>query len=151
SPPSTRGGTDFRSPSTAASAPGRLCYRRRASDSEVEGTLMMLKGKTAVVTGAGRGIGREIALLMARHGAQVVVNDYGGSAAGSGAASAPADEVVNVIAKAGGKATANYESVASMAGGQAIVEPAIDNYARLDIGVTNAGLPRARMTFNLTE
>src|SRR5207245_1273403 len=77
----------------------RLCYRRRASDSEVEGTLMMLKGKIAVVTGAGRGIGREIALLMARHGAQVVVNDYGGSAAGSGAESAPADEVVSEITK----------------------------------------------------
>src|SRR5439155_4056119 len=63
------------------------------------GTRMMLRGKVAVVTGAARGIGREIALLMARHGAQVVVNDYGGTEAGSGGASAPADEVVNEIAK----------------------------------------------------
>src|SRR2546430_1024716 len=111
---------------------------------------MMLTGKVAVVTGAGRGIGREIALLMARHGAQVVVNDYGGSAAGSGAASAPADEVVNVIAKAGGKATANYESVASMAGGQAIVKTAVDTFGRVDNLVNKPRLLRGRMIFNMT-
>src|SRR5437870_12994232 len=109
-----------------------------ASDSEVEGTLMMVKGKAAVVAGAGRGIGRVIALLMARHGAQVVVNDYGGSAAGSGAESAPADEVVNEITQAGGKATANYDSVASMARGQAIIKTADDTFGRLDIVVNNA-------------
>ncbi len=106
---------------------------------------MMLKGKVAVVTGAGRGIGREIALLMARHGAQVVVNDYGGSAAGSGGENAPADEVVNEIAKAGGKAVANYDSVASMAGGQAIVKKAVDTFGRVDIIVNNAGILRDRM------
>jgi NAD(P)-dependent dehydrogenase (short-subunit alcohol dehydrogenase family) len=112
---------------------------------------MMLKGKVAVVTGAGRGIGREIAMLMAKHGAQVVVNDYGGTAAGSGAASAPADEVVNEIAKAGGKAVANYDSVASMAGGQSIVKTAVDNFGRIDIVVNNAGILRDRMIFNMTE
>src|SRR5437867_4073332 len=112
---------------------------------------MMLKGKIAVVTGAGRGIGREIALLMARHGAQVVVNDYGGSAAGSGAESAPADEVVSEITKAGGKATANYDSVASMAGGQAIIKKAVDTFGRVDIVVNNAGILRDRMIFNMTE
>src|SRR5438094_319531 len=112
---------------------------------------MMLKGKIAVVTGAGRGIGREIALLMARHGAQVVVNDYGGSAAGSGAESAPADEVVNEITKAGGKATANYDSVASMAGGQAIVKTAVDTFGRVDIVVNNAGILRDRLIFNMTD
>src|SRR5206468_3594586 len=103
-------------------------------------TLMMLKGKVAVVTGAARGIGREIAMLMARHGAQVVVNDYGGTEAGSGAASAPADEVVNEIAKAGGKAVASYDSVASMAGGQSIIKTALDTFGRIDIVVNHAGI-----------
>jgi NAD(P)-dependent dehydrogenase (short-subunit alcohol dehydrogenase family) len=112
---------------------------------------MMLKGKVAVVTGAGRGIGREIAMLMSKQGAQVVVNDYGGSEAGSGAASAPADEVVNEIAKAGGKAVANYDSVASMAGGQSIIKTAVDNFGRIDIVVNNAGILRDRMIFNMTE
>ena len=112
---------------------------------------MMLKGKVAVVTGAGRGIGREIALLMARRGAQVVVNDYGGTEAGSGAASAPADEVVNEIAKAGGKAVASYDSVASMAGGQSIIKTALDTFGRIDIVVNNAGILRDRMIFNMTE
>src|SRR5499426_4630937 len=115
------------------------------------GTLMMLKGKVAVVTGAGRGIGREIAMLMAKHGAQVVVNDYGGSAAGTGAESAPADEVVSEITKNGGKAAANYDSVASMAGGQAIVKTAVDTFGRIDVVVNNAGILRDRMIFNMTE
>src|SRR5215510_8506268 len=106
---------------------------------------MMLKGKVAVVTGAGRGIGREIALLMARHGAQVVVNDYGG------AETAPADEVVTEITKNGGKAAANYDSVASMAGGQAIIKKAVDTFGRIDVVVNNAGILRDRMIFNMTE
>src|SRR5215467_5911857 len=112
---------------------------------------MMLKGKVAVVTGAGRGIGREIALLMARHGAQVVVNDYGGSAAGSGAEAGPADEVVSEITKNGGKAAANYDSVASMAGGQKIIQTALDVFGRIDVVVNNAGILRDRMIFNMTE
>ena len=78
----------------------------------------LLDGKVAVVTGGGTGIGRGISLELAAAGAKVVVNDYGGSAAGSGAENTRADEVVNEIAKAGGKAAANYESVASMAGGR---------------------------------
>ncbi len=112
---------------------------------------MMLKGKVAVVTGAARGIGREIAMLMARHGAQVVVNDYGGSEAGSGNSRAPADDVVDEIKKAGGQAAANYDSVASMAGGQAIVKTAVDAFGRIDIVVNNAGILRDRMIFNMTE
>jgi NAD(P)-dependent dehydrogenase (short-subunit alcohol dehydrogenase family) len=112
---------------------------------------MMLDGKVAVVTGAARGVGREIALLMARHGASVVVNDYGGSEVGTGADRKPADEVVDEIRREGGKAAASYESVASMAGGQAIVKTAVDTFGRVDIVVNNAGILRDRMIFNMTE
>ncbi len=112
---------------------------------------MLLKDKVAVVTGAARGIGREIALLLARHGARVVVNDYGGSEAGAGTASGPADEVVAAIRAAGGQAAANYDSVASMAGGQAIVKTAVDTFGRIDIVVNNAGILRDRMIFNMSE
>lgn len=83
---------------------------------------MMLQDKVVVVTGAARGIGREIALLMARHGAAVVVNDYGGAADGIGGASAPADEVVGEIKNLGGRAAASYDSVASFDGGKRIVD-----------------------------
>ena len=112
---------------------------------------MMLKGKVAVVTGAARGVGREIALLMARQGARVVVNDYGGSEVGTGSDRKPADEVVEEIRKAGGEAVPNYESVASMAGGAAIVKTAIDAFSRVDIVVNNAGILRDRMIFNMSE
>ena len=106
---------------------------------------MLLKGKSVVITGAGRGIGREIALLMARQGARVVVDDYGGTATGTGGEKGPADEVVNDIRKAGGEAVPNYDSVASMAGGQAIVRTAVDAFGRLDVVVNNAGILRDRM------
>jgi NAD(P)-dependent dehydrogenase (short-subunit alcohol dehydrogenase family) len=112
---------------------------------------MMLKGKVAVVTGAARGVGREVALLMARHGARVVVNDYGGSEVGIGSDRKPADEAVDEIRRAGGEAVANYDSVASMAGGQAIVKTALDAFGRVDIVVNNAGILRDRMIFNMTE
>ena len=111
----------------------------------------MLKGKAVVVTGAARGIGREIALLMAKHGARVVVNDYGGSEAGSGGAKSPADDVVGEIKKGGGEAVASYDSVASMAGGQAIVKAALDAFGRVDVVVNNAGILRDRMIFNMSE
>ncbi|MBI3827399.1 MAG: SDR family oxidoreductase [Candidatus Rokubacteria bacterium] len=112
---------------------------------------MVLKDKVAVVTGAARGIGREIALLMARHGARVVVNDYGGSESGQGGAKAPADEVVGEIKSGGGEAVASYDSVATMAGGQRIVQTALDVFKRIDIVVNNAGILRDRMIFNMTE
>jgi NAD(P)-dependent dehydrogenase (short-subunit alcohol dehydrogenase family) len=112
---------------------------------------MLLQGKAVVVTGAGRGVGREIALLMAREGARVVVNDYGGSESGTGASQKPADEVVDEIRRAGGQAVPNYESVATMAGGQTIIKSAIDAFGRIDVVVNNAGILRDRMIFNMTE
>jgi hypothetical protein len=112
---------------------------------------MVLKDKVAVVTGAARGIGREIAVLMAQHGARVVVNDYGGGADGTGGASGPADEVVNAIKGAGGQAVANYDSVATMAGGKNIVDTALDHFGQIDVVVNNAGILRDRMIFNMTE
>jgi hypothetical protein len=112
---------------------------------------MVLKDKVAVVTGAARGIGREIALLLAKHGARVVVNDYGGSEAGTGTTNAPADEVVGEIKASGGQAVANYDSVASMAGGKSIVDTAVKAFGRIDIVVNNAGILRDRMIFNMSE
>ena len=113
--------------------------------------MAMLRDRVAVVTGAARGIGREIALLMAQHGARVVVNDFGGSESGAGSASAPADDVVREIKAAGGQAVASYDSVATMAGGAHIVQAALDHFGRVDIVVNNAGILRDRMIFNMTE
>ena len=110
-----------------------------------------LEGKVAIVTGAGRGIGRGEALLLAEQGARVIVNDFGGSAAGDGGDTSPADEVVSEIKKMGGDAAPNYGNVASMSDGEAIVKQALDTWGRLDILVNNAGILRDKMVFNMTE
>ncbi len=102
----------------------------------------MLEGKVAVVTGAGRGIGREIALLMAEHGAGVVVNDLGAGLDGEGTDASPAGETVALIEKSGGHAIANGESVADPSGAQRIVESAVERFGRIDVVVNNAGILR---------
>ena len=109
-----------------------------------------LDDKVAVVTGAGRGIGREIALLMAAQGAHVVVNDLGGNTDGTGTTNI-ADEVVAEIQAAGGKATSNTNSVAEVAGGEALLQTALDNFGGMDILVNNAGILRDRTIFNMEE
>jgi NAD(P)-dependent dehydrogenase (short-subunit alcohol dehydrogenase family) len=114
-------------------------------------TARPLGGRVVVVTGAGRGIGREIALLMAAAGARVVVNDLGGGADGSGGGTSPADDVVREIESAGGEAAPSYESVTTMAGGERIVRTAIERFGRIDVVVNNAGIVRDRMIFNMTE
>jgi NAD(P)-dependent dehydrogenase (short-subunit alcohol dehydrogenase family) len=96
-------------------------------------------GRVAVVTGGGRGLGRSYALLLASKGAKIVVNDPGGALTGDGADAAPADDVVREITAAGGEAVASTDSVATAAGGNAIVEAALDAFGRIDILIHNAG------------
>ena len=107
-----------------------------------------LEGKVAIVTGAGRGIGREYALALAQAGAKVVVNDLGVSLAGEGGDDTPAQEVVNEI---GGDARANYDDVADFAGAERLVRETVESFGRLDILVNNAGITRDRMLVNMTE
>ena len=111
----------------------------------------VLEGKVAIVTGSGRGIGRGIAILMAQEGAKVVIVDPGTELDGSGGSIAIADRVVNEIRANGGEAATCYESVATMEGGEAIVQTALDSFGKLDVVVTCAGILRDRMLFNMTE
>ena len=111
----------------------------------------MLDGKVAIVTGAGRGVGRGEAVQLADHGAKVVVNDLGGSVTGEGADTSPAQEVVDVIKSRGGEAVANGDDVSDFEGAGRIVQSAIDAFGKLDILVNNAGILRDRMIFSMTE
>jgi len=110
----------------------------------------VLKGRVAVVTGAGNGLGRAHALSMAAQGAKVVVNDIGTSTNGEGSSNSPADVVVSTIKKNGGDAVANYDSVATDAGAQKIIKTALDKYGRVDILVNNAGIIRGGLVYEIT-
>jgi len=110
-----------------------------------------LDGRVAIVTGAGRGIGRSVAVLLASEGASVVVNDLGASVDGSGQDTGPAHHVVAEIAEAGGKAIANGADISDFAAAENLIESAIEQFGRLDILVNVAGILRDRMVFNMTE
>lgn len=109
-----------------------------------------LEGKVAVVTGAGRGIGRGIALLLAEEGASVVVNDLGCEINGTGSSHSPADSVTQQIKDRGGKAVASYDNVAEMSGGENVIRAAVDNFGQLDVLVNCAGIRQDRMIYQMT-
>ncbi len=111
----------------------------------------LVEGRVAIVTGAGRGIGREHALSLARHGAKVVVNDLGGAIDGSGGDISPAQEVVNEIVGMGGEAIANGDNVADWEGAQRLINSAIETFGDLHAVVNNAGILRDRVLANMTE
>jgi NAD(P)-dependent dehydrogenase (short-subunit alcohol dehydrogenase family) len=111
----------------------------------------LLDGKVAIVTGSGGGIGREHALALAKHGAKVLVNDLGGTREGAGAGHAMADQVVKEIQEAGGEAAPSYDNVATVEGGQAICQAALDAFGKIDVLVNNAGILRDKTFAKMTE
>ena len=111
----------------------------------------MLKDRVAIITGAGRGIGREHALLFAREGAKVVVNDLGGDPAGTGADASPAQQVVDEILAMGGQAVANYDDVTDWDGAKRLVDQAVETFGDLHVLVNNAGILRDRMLVTMEE
>ena len=110
-----------------------------------------LLGRNAIVTGAGRGIGRAVALALAAEGANVVVNDPGVNVDGSGHDAGPADQVAEEVRATGGNAVSNYDSVAEFAGGESMVRQCVDAFGRVDILVNVAGILRDRMVLNMSE
>jgi len=110
----------------------------------------LLDGKVVAITGAGAGIGKEYALLAAKEGAKVVVNDLGGSRDGSGA-SKVADEVCEEIKAAGGDAIGHYEDISETAGGNSLIQAGVDKWGKLDALINNAGILRDKMSFNMTD
>ena len=111
----------------------------------------LCEDRICIVTGAGRGIGREHALMLAAHGAKVVVNDVGSGADGTGSDAGPAQQVVDEIVAAGGEAMANTDDISDWAGAERIVAQAVDTYGHLDVLINNAGILRDRMLANMSE
>lgn len=111
----------------------------------------LCEGRVAIITGAGRGIGKEYALMLAAHGAKVVVNDLGGSRDGTGASVGPAQEVVDEIKAAGGEAVVNGDDVSDFAAAKNMIDQAISTFGKLDVLISNAGILRDRMLINMTE
>jgi NAD(P)-dependent dehydrogenase (short-subunit alcohol dehydrogenase family) len=111
----------------------------------------LCEGRVAVITGAGRGIGREHALMLADHGARVVVNDLGGSMDGTGNDVGPAQQVVDEITAMGGEAVANTDDISDWDGARSLIDAAVDSFGRLDVLINNAGILRDRMLTNMSE
>src|SRR5690606_28626078 len=111
----------------------------------------LCEGRVCVITGAGRGIGREHALMLSQQGAKVVVNDLGGEMDGTGSSTGPAGEVVDEIRAAGGEAIANGDDVSSFEGAKRMIDQAVEHFGRLDVLINNAGILRDRMLVNMTE
>ncbi len=111
----------------------------------------LCEGRVCIVTGAGRGIGREHALMLAAEGAKVVVNDLGGSRDGEGSDAGPAQEVVDEITAAGGTAVANTDDISDWEGAERLIQQAVSTYGQLDVLVNNAGILRDRMLANMSE
>jgi NAD(P)-dependent dehydrogenase (short-subunit alcohol dehydrogenase family) len=111
----------------------------------------LCEGRVAIVTGAGRGLGREHALMLAAHGAKVVVNDLGAGVDGSGQDASPANEVVAQIRAAGGEAVANGDDVSDWNGAKHLIDHTVETFGKLDVLINNAGILRDRMLANMTE
>jgi NAD(P)-dependent dehydrogenase (short-subunit alcohol dehydrogenase family) len=137
--------------SRAYHAPGLTADASPSTQKQEINTMGALDGRVAIITGAGRGLGREHALLFASEGAKVVVNDLGGDIDGSGDDRAPAQQVVDEIKAMGGEAVANVDNVADWEGAQRLIQTAVDTFGTLHVLVNNAGILRDRVIVNMTE